>query len=184
MSERYVAFLRGINLGKRRATKEQLTAIFENLGFENVKTLIASGNVVFDVPQAGNSPTPAGSTLATTVQDALQAGLGFKVETMLRRMAEVDALIDSDPFTGIEVTKQTRLYVTLLAAKTTSTLNLPYEGDGGAIRLLSRTDREVFSVVVVTEGRGTVDAMGLIEKEYGKSVTTRNWNTILKLRGL
>jgi uncharacterized protein (DUF1697 family) len=48
MTERYVAFLRGINLGRRRATNEGLAAIFGGLGLTNVKTLIASGNVVFD----------------------------------------------------------------------------------------------------------------------------------------
>ena len=178
MSERYVAFLRGINLGRRRASKEQLAAIFEGLGFENVKTLIASGNVVFDAPKR------AESALTETIQDGLQAGLGFKVDTMLRSMAEVEALLDRDPFAGIEVTKQTRRYVTLLSAKTTSTLKLPHEVLDGALRVLSRTDREVFSVVTVSEGRGTVDAMGLIEKEDGKTVTTRNWNTIEKLRGM
>ncbi len=184
MSERYVAFLRGINLGKRRATKEQLTAVFGDLGFENIKTLIASGNVVFDVPQAGDVPRDDESTLTVTIQEGLQSALGFKVDTMLRSMAEVEALIDSDPFAGIEVTKQTRLYVTLLAARTVSTLSLPHEVMDGAFRILSRTDREVFSVLMLSEGRGTVDAMSLIEKEYGKTVTTRNWNTILKLRGL
>lgn len=178
MSERYVAFLRGINLGKRRATKEQLAAIFADLGFENVKTLIASGNVVFDACKRPDA------TLTTMIQDGLQAGLGFNVDTMVRSMADVEALLDSEPFAGVEVTKQTRLYVTLLAAKTASTLKLPYEGSDGVIRILSRTDREVFSVVIVTEGRGTVDAMGLIEKEYGKAATTRNWNTIGKLRGM
>lgn len=184
MNERYVAFLRGINLGKRRASKEQLAAIFGGLGFENVKTLIASGNVVFDVPEAGDAPMTAESTLTTAIQDGLQAGLGFKVDTMLRSMAEVEALLDSDPFAGVEVTKQTRRYVTLLAAKTASTLQLPHEVMDGALRVLARTDREVFCVVTVSEGRGTVDAMGLLEKEYGKAVTTRNWNTIEKLRGM
>ena len=47
--------------------------------------------------------------------------------------------------------------------------------------ILSRTDREVFSVMLVNEQGGrTVDLMAVLEKEYGKSVTTRNWNTIQK----
>jgi uncharacterized protein (DUF1697 family) len=178
MSVRYVAFLRGINLGKRRVSKEKLAEVFGELGFENVKTLIASGNVVFD------AENQADSTLTKTIQDGLQAALGFKVDTMIRSMAEVEALLDSEPFAGIEVTKQTRLYVTLLAAKTASILKLPHVEKDGALQILSRTDREVFAVVTVSEGRGTVDAMGLIEKEYGKAATTRNWNTIQKLRGM
>jgi uncharacterized protein (DUF1697 family) len=182
MSERYVAFLRGINLGKRRVSKEKLAEVFGEMGFENVKTLIASGNVVFDAK--GDTKKQADSTLTKTVQDGLQAALGFRVDTMIRSMAEVEALLDSEPFAGIEVTKQTRLYVTLLAAKTSSTLKLPHVEKDGALRVLSRTDREVFSVVTISEGRGTIDAMELIEKEYGKAATTRNWNTIQKLRGM
>jgi len=178
MSERCVAFLRGINLGKRRVSKERLAEVFGDLGFENIRTLIASGNVVFDAPES------AESALTEKIQDGLQSALGFKVDTMLRRSADVDTMIAGDPFAGIEVTKQTRLYVTLLAKKTTSTLKLPHVEKDGALRIISRTDREVFSVVTIAEGRGTVDAMGLIEKEYGKAATTRNWNTILKVVGL
>jgi len=48
---RYVAFLRGINLGKRRVKMEQLRRHFEGFGLENVATFIASGNVVFDSPR-------------------------------------------------------------------------------------------------------------------------------------
>ncbi len=44
---RYIAFLRGINLGKRRLPMSQLRSSFEELGFSDVKTFIASGNVVF-----------------------------------------------------------------------------------------------------------------------------------------
>ncbi|MGE3267685.1 MAG: DUF1697 domain-containing protein [Chloroflexota bacterium] len=178
MSVRYVAFLRGINLGKRRATKEQLAEAFEGLGFERVKTLIASGNVVFSAEKTDEA------ALTEQIEDGLQAALGFTVDTMLRTSAIVDELIDSEPFAGIDVTKQTRRYVTLLAAKTASSLHLPHEVMDGALRILSRTDREVFSVLDLGKSGGTVDAMRIIEQEYGKAATTRNWNTILKLRGL
>lgn len=182
MSERYVAFLRGINLGKRRATKEQLAEIFSGLGFGNVKTLIASGNVVFDAEDHADRTDEA--TLTARIEAELKLGLGFSVDAMLRSMSAVEALLDGDPFMGIEVTKQTRLYITLLAAPTASTLSLPHEIMDGALSILSRTDREVFSVLTLSEGSRTVDAMSIIEREYGKRATTRNWNTIQKLRGL
>ncbi|MCC7373002.1 MAG: DUF1697 domain-containing protein [Chloroflexi bacterium] len=182
MSERYAAFLRGINLGKRKATKEQLAAIFGGLGFTNVKTLIASGNVVFDV--GGGDRDGGEAALIERIEAGLKDGLGFSVDTMLRTRAAVEAMLDADPFAGVEVTKQTRRYVTLLAKPTASTLTLPHNHMDGALRILSRTDREVYSVVTLRDGRGSVDLMGLLEKEYGKQVTTRNWNTIQKLRGL
>ena len=61
---------------------------------------------------------------------------------------ELQAMLDRDPFKGIEVTKQTRLYVTLLAEKTTSTMKLPYASEDGRFRILSRSDREVYSEVI------------------------------------
>ena len=188
MSERYAAFLRGINVGNRRVSMDQLTWIFTDLGFERVRTLIASGNVVFDAPGAdapvGDAPASDETALTTAVEAGLRHALGYPVNVMLRTAADVAELIARDPFAGIEVTKQTRLYVTLLAARTSSTLTLPHDVMDGALRILSRTNREVFSVLDLAQGSGTVDAMRVIEQEYGKTVTTRNWNTILKLAGL
>jgi len=171
---RYVAFLRGINVGKRRVKNDALGKVFTGLGFENVKILIASGNVLFDAEATSES------TLTKTVEHALEKALGFDVSVMLRSIPELQAMLDRDPFKGVEVTKQTRLYVTLLAEKTKSTLKLPYASEDGRFRILSRSDREVYSVLALEEGARTVDLMAILEKEYGKGATTRNWNTIQK----
>jgi uncharacterized protein (DUF1697 family) len=174
MSVKHVAFLRGINLGKRRVKNTQLQAVFESLGFDDVKVLIASGNVVFSAAEGDEA------TLTREIEAALEAGLGFKVDTMLRSADELQAMLASNPFKGIEVTKQTRLYVTLLAEQTKPTLKLPYASDDGHLRILSRTDREVYSVLTVQNGARTVDLMAVLDKECGKRSTTRNWNTIVK----
>jgi uncharacterized protein (DUF1697 family) len=178
MTVRYVAFLRGINLGKRRVKNTELSRIFDGLGYGDVKVLIASGNVVFEADEKNEAK------LTKTVEDALTKELGFQVPTMLRSVSEVQAMIDRDPFEGIEATKQTRLYVTLLAEKTKSSMKLPHASEDGNFRILSRSDREVYSVLTVVEGSRTVDLMAVLEKEYGKSVTTRNWNTVVKAAAL
>ena len=178
MTTRWVAFLRGINLGKRRVKNTELSRIFDELGFRDVKVLIFSGNVVFEAEESDEAK------LTKIVEDGLRGALGYQVSTMLRTSPEVRALIDREPFKGIEVTKETRLYVTLLADKTKSEMKLPYESLGGELRILSRADREVFSVLTLVNGARSVDAMAIIEKEYGKGATTRNWNTILKAAAL
>ena len=126
----------------------------------------------------------AALAVTKTVEDGLEKSLGFQVSTMLRSADEIQAMIALDPFKGIEVTKATRLYVTLLADKITSTMKLPYASDDGNFRILSRTDREIYSVLTVEEGSRTVDLMAVLEKEYGKRATTRNWNTIVKAAAL
>lgn len=175
---RYVAFLRGINVGKRRVKNDALAKVFTDLGLENVKILIASGNVLFDANQQDELK------LTKTIEDALEQALGFDVSVMLRGIAEIQAMLDLDPFKDIEVTKLTRRYVTLLAEKTKSTFELPYASEDDNFRILSRTDREVYSVLNVVEGSRTVDLMAVLEKEYGKDATTRNWNTIEKAAAL
>jgi uncharacterized protein (DUF1697 family) len=175
---RYVAFLRGINIGKRRVKNDELGRIFDALGFHDVKVLIQSGNVLFDADEKDEAK------LTKAVEGGLAKALGYQVSVMLRSLPEIQRMLDIDPFKGITVTKETRLYVTLLAEKTKSTLTLPHEAGGGSFRILSRADREVYSVLTLSETGRTVDLMTVLEKEYGKGATTRNWNTIQKIAAL
>jgi uncharacterized protein (DUF1697 family) len=89
---RYAAFLRGINVGGTRIAKDALCAPFVALGFENVATFRASGNVIFDAPKE-----PA-TKLAARIEDALADDLGFtKAITFIRTAAEMRALAKDDP---------------------------------------------------------------------------------------
>lgn len=106
----YIAFLRGINLGKRRLKMDELRARFEELKFVGVETLIASGNVIFS--------TPAGDAVKLTkkIETHLHASLGYPVGTFLRTRAEVAAVAAFRPFakTDLENPANT-LYVGFLA---------------------------------------------------------------------
>lgn len=83
---RYVAFLRGINVGKRRPAMSQLREFFEACGFDAVETFIASGNVVF------SSKSGATGKLEAQIARRLEASLGYRVDTFVRTLAEVAAL--------------------------------------------------------------------------------------------
>jgi uncharacterized protein (DUF1697 family) len=90
---RYAAFLRGINVGGTRIAKDDLCAPFTALGFDEVATFRASGNVIFDAPRE-----PA-TALAKKIEKALADGLGFtKATTFIRTEAEMRALAEDDPF--------------------------------------------------------------------------------------
>jgi len=80
---RYVAFLRGINLGKRRVAMPRLAKIFEELGHTQVKTFIASGNILFD------SGTRNASTIEAKASEHLESSLGYEVEVFVRTAAEI-----------------------------------------------------------------------------------------------
>ena len=91
--ERYVAFLRGINLGNRRVKSPELIANFEAMGFEDVATFRASGNVVFVDPDADTE-----AKVQARVEAGLEEGLGYDVATFLRSAKKVAAIAARDPF--------------------------------------------------------------------------------------
>ncbi len=104
--ERYVAFLRGINLGKRRVEMSKLRVLFEALGFTGVATFIASGNVLF------TASAERRDVLERTIEQQLSTGLGFEVETFVRTAKEVEATAAARPFPIAQEEKAHGLYVT------------------------------------------------------------------------
>ncbi len=92
--QRYVAFLRGINLGKRRLPMSRLQALFAELGFTEVATFIASGNVLF------SSKGRCRSALESQIAHHLEASLGYPVDTFVRTAEEVVAIGEAKIFPG------------------------------------------------------------------------------------
>jgi uncharacterized protein (DUF1697 family) len=88
----YIAFLRGINLGKRRPEMAELRALFEEMKFADVATFIASGNVIFA------SKTVDSPKLEKQIQDHLKKSLGYGVDTFVRTRAEVSTIAAFRPF--------------------------------------------------------------------------------------
>ncbi len=84
--QQYVAFLRGINLGKRRLPMSRLKELFEELGFGEVETFIASGNVLFSAKATNDS------RLESRIAKHLEAALGYAVDTFVRTEKEVAAI--------------------------------------------------------------------------------------------
>jgi uncharacterized protein (DUF1697 family) len=89
---RYVAFVRGINLGKRRVAMGRLRGLFEELGFDDVATFIASGNVIF------SSTARNAGALEKRIAKHLHEALGYEVDTFVRTAEEVAAIAGRKPF--------------------------------------------------------------------------------------
>jgi len=88
----YIAFLRGINLGKRRPEMAELRRLFGQLKFADVGTFIASGNVIFSAKSAD------GRKLEAQIETHLGKSLGYAVDTFVRTRAEVAAVAAHRPF--------------------------------------------------------------------------------------
>lgn len=105
-SRRYVAFLRAINVGKRTVKMDRLRNVFQEMGFGDVATFIASGNVIF------TAEAQDGRALEQRIEAGLREALGYEVETFIRTPAELRAVAEHRPF-GAEGDEHT-VYVNFL----------------------------------------------------------------------
>jgi uncharacterized protein (DUF1697 family) len=88
----HAAFLKGMNLGRRRISNEDLRAAIEALGFGEVQTFRASGNVAFEAGRRSDS------ALQRVLEDGLRESLGYEVPTFIRSGAELRAIAAAKPF--------------------------------------------------------------------------------------
>jgi uncharacterized protein (DUF1697 family) len=115
--QRFVAFLRGMNLGGRRIRNEELRGHFEAIGFEEVGTFRASGNVIFATPKR-----EAEAKLAARVEAELAERLGYEVPVFLRSDEEIAAVAARRPFPSRAVEKSKgKLQVSFLGKKPSAT---------------------------------------------------------------
>ncbi len=166
----YAAFLRGVS--PMNARMSEVRRCFEAAGFTEVKTLLASGNVVF-------CSTASAGSLERKIERAMQEHLGKSFLTIVRPIAALRRLIASDPYAKFRLSAQSKRVVTLLRKKPGAQVALQDEIDGARILCVQGT--EAFSAYVPGP-RGPV-FMRLIEKTFGDQVTTRTWDTIKKVAG-
>ena len=173
---KYAAFLRGINVSGQKLIKmEELSSIFESAGFKNVKTYLASGNVVFDAAQ--KSETAVSKKLKTTLHSAL----GYEVDVMLRTLDELHALVALDPFQKVK-SKGAKRYLTFLAEPPVKVPKLPLISAKKNVEVIRIIDRDAFSLVTTIPNGDYPNPF--LEKLLKISATTRNWNTIEKIINL
>lgn len=173
-----VAFLRAVNVTGRTIKMDRLRGLFEQLGFANVSTFIASGNVLFD---ADTDDTPA--VLEARIEAHLAGALGYDVTTFLRSPAEVAAVAAHRPFAHDETAAAFGMMVAFLksppAAEATARL-MAYRraSDDFAVH-----GREVYWLRL-TQQSETNFAGATLEKALGLPATVRNITTVRKLAAL
>jgi uncharacterized protein (DUF1697 family) len=166
---RYAAFLRGVS--PMNAKMPQLKAAFEAAGFTDVKTVLSSGNVVFKASRASES------SLQRKAEAALTKQLRHDFLTIVRPIDALREMLASDPYESFRLAPGAKRIVTFLRDEPSSKLALPIELDGA--RILAMKGREIFSAYVPNP-KGAI-FMTLIEKTFGKEVTTRTWDTVAKV---
>jgi uncharacterized protein (DUF1697 family) len=172
----YCAFLRAINVGGHTVKMEQLRALFAELGYQHVTTVVASGNVIF------STPNPDGPAVAEAIAAHLHAALGYAVDTFVRSAAEVQAIAAYAPFPAEEMgAVGASLYIAFLAQPPTAAQQAQ------VLALQTPTDRlhfharELYWLCRTKMSESPLFAKTPLEKRAGVSLTVRNSTTVRKV---
>ena len=168
MMPRQVAFLRGINLAKRRrVAMADLRTLLGEAGYDGVRTHLQSGNVVLSSPLSPRK-------LEAQLERQLAAGLGMDVQVLVRTRAELAKVVALDPL-GKVATNPSRYLVSFLSKKLPAKLERELEAAGVVVR-----GRELYAWHPDGVQRSPLAKL-LDDKKLGVVSTARNWNTVTKL---
>ncbi|HKK12766.1 MAG TPA: DUF1697 domain-containing protein [Flavobacteriaceae bacterium] len=171
----HIALLRGINVsGQKKIPMVELRKLLTDSGFDNVKTYIQSGNVIFRSSQEKRA------VLENTIQKAIKLHFGFEVPVLVRTETEIQNILEACPFPE---EKKTNGYFTLLHSA-------PDKSLVEETRLISYPDEEfhitnrcVYFFSSTGYGKAKCNN-NFFERKLKVSATTRNYKTMVKLLSL
>ena len=171
----HAALLRGINVGKaKRIAMADLRDLCTTLGYRDVKTLLNSGNVVFSAPRAD-------AKAAAKIEKAIAASHGFTVRVVVVTAAQLDEIIEENPFEEAEI-NPSRFLVTVLYDHADRARLAPLaKQDWGAERL-AIGKHAVYSWCA--DGILESPSLLALNKVLGDAGTNRNWATMKKLQAM
>ncbi|MCG6189302.1 DUF1697 domain-containing protein [Maribellus maritimus] len=173
--EKYVAFLRGINVGgHHKVPMADLRKEMEKIGSKNIITLLNSGNIIFDIKEKDEKK------LEKKIAIHLEKAFGFPIPVLIRKGDEIKKIVDDKPFKNIEITKDIRLYITFLPEVTQVDIELPWYSEDSSFQIIRIEDKHIECILDLSKTK-TIKAMGILEQLFGKDITTRNINTLIKV---
>ena len=173
--ERYIAFLRGINVSGQKIIKmDALRRILSADGYQDVKTYIQSGNVLF------SSEIQDTNLLILKIENLIEFFFGFHVDVVLRKYAEIESLVNSDFFKQVRAQEDKKIYITFLKDEYPQPIPVPMFSKNGDVEIIHRNNMDLFSISTLFKGNyGFPNSF--IEKLTGIPATTRNPNTLEKI---
>jgi len=171
---KYAAFLRGINVGgKNKIKMETLREICAALGFENVRTYINSGNIIFETTIIDDKK------IAEQIETATEKEFGSQIKTIVRSLAEIEEIIKNNPFAG-QFENAKDLHVFFLDEELPDEKRELLLSNNNENEMFIVRNREIFCLLRV----GVSDSLmgkDYIGKKLKVSATARNWRTVNKV---
>jgi uncharacterized protein (DUF1697 family) len=171
----FISMLRGVNVvGHNRIKMDALRAVYESLKFEDPRTYIQSGNVIFRT-KGKNSPA-----LAKKIQDAIEGAFGFRPAVIVRTPDELRRAIADTPFPSHRNLHPSKILVTFLAGEPGPEAQATLFGLKGHPEELHLKGRELY--IYFPNGAGqTKLPWSSVEKLLKVTGTARNWNSVTKM---
>jgi uncharacterized protein (DUF1697 family) len=171
---KYAALLRGIGPSNPNMHQKKLVGVLEDLAFSNVQAVISSGNVIFE------SPSRDTTTLEAKIEKAWPEKLDFNSTTIIRSQEQLQKIIDSDPFKGLEHGRASYLMVTFFKNPTKIPFKLHYQPPNKPYKLIGALDGALFTVTDNSQ-IPTTDLMTWLERQFGKEITSRTYLTVQRI---
>ncbi len=178
MATTCIALLRGVNVGGRTTlAMADLRAFLADVGLENPRTLLQSGNAVFSTRRAATAPIEA------LLERELKARLHFETDFFVRTASEWNDVVGRNPFLAEATNDPSHLILICLKREPQAAAVKRLEAAIKGRERLKALGRELF--IVYPDGIGRSKLAGsVIEKALETRGTARNWNTVLKLQAL
>lgn len=174
---KYIAFLRGVNVGGRTAKMDAVTGIFSSLKLKNVKSFMQSGNIIFETSAKDKD------ALRKKIEKNLESLLGYEVKVFIKTPGEINDIVERNPFKNIKLNDDTKAFVAIL-------YNPPGEEIKNILASLNNKNEKYYLIgnevycLIKRDERGGFFAILKLEKKIGIPLTQRQTKTIIKINNL
>jgi len=151
-----------------------LREVLERAGFNNVRTYIQTGNVIFDTDQTRIE------AITTAIEIAILETFGFDVKALVQTVAELERVVRLDPFKEIEASDEIRMYVTFHSPTAGRRFESPPGFPAARVEVMARSKQTVFLLCRRKPNGQFEFPNNLFEKDLKVTATTRNWTTVRK----
>jgi uncharacterized protein (DUF1697 family) len=172
----YIALLRGVNVGGNALPMERLRTLCGDLGLNNARTYVQSGNLAFEGEKSA-------AHWSEELERALAGTARLPISVLVRTGAEVAKLVARNPFLREKGVDPARLYVTFLRERPTNSALVALAAVEAGPDRFSAAGREVYLHCPVGYGRSKL-TNNVLERVLKTRATTRNWRTVATLAAM
>lgn len=171
---RYAAFLRAVNVAGNALSMAALKAMLADIGFQDVRTLLQSGNAIFATTKRTDS------RLETLLARETERRLGVRTEYFIRDASELRHIVEANPFEREAIEQPSRLVVAVLRDAPGAAAVERLQNSIRGPELVASGTRHIY--ISYPDGQGSTKLTNaVIERALETRGTARNWNTIVKM---